>query len=303
MASVLVTGGAGFIGSHIAELLIEQGYEVFIIDNLSKECSVNIPHPAIFWKCDIRSPEVENIFQQYAFDYVIHLAAQTAVSVSNVNPIEDQDTNIAGLLKILDLSRIYQVKRFIFSSSAATYGNPSRVPISEDLQQRPISFYGLSKMVGEKYIQMYHDIYGLEYVILRYSNVYGPRQDSSLEGGVISIFIECVKKAIPYTIYGDGKQTRDFIYVKDIAEANIAAMQTSYGNRIYNISTNIQMSLNDIIEELGRITGKRNPVHYLPPKPGDIYHSQLDNGQAKKYLHWQPAYDLHHGLTSFLMPL
>ncbi len=303
MASVLVTGGAGFIGSHIAELLIEQGYEVFIIDNLSKGCSVNIPHPATFWKCDIRSPEVKNIFEQYAFDYVIHLAAQTAVSVSNVNPIEDQDTNIAGLLKILDLSRIYRVKRFIFSSSAATYGNPSLIPISEELQQRPISFYGLSKLVGEKYIQMYHDIYGLEYMILRYSNVYGPRQDSSLEGGVISIFIECLKKAIPYTIYGDGKQTRDFIYVKDVAKANIAAMQTSYCNRIYNISTNIQMNLNDIVEELGRITGKRNPVHYLPPKLGDIYHSQLDNGQAKKYLHWQPAYDLNHGLTSFLMPL
>ncbi|HBF36501.1 MAG TPA: UDP-glucose 4-epimerase, partial [Firmicutes bacterium] len=228
MASVLVTGGAGFIGSHIVELLIEQNYDVFVIDNLSKGSLTNIPSRATFWKCDIRSQEVKNIFEQHSFEYVIHLAAQTGVNFSNSNPVEDHDINLSGLLNILELSRMYGVKRFIFSSSAATYGNPSGIPISEDQIQQPISFYGLSKLVGEQYIQMYHQIYGLEYVILRYSNVYGPRQNSSHEGGVISIFLECLNKALPYTVYGNGKQTRDYIYVKDIAKANMTALKTSY---------------------------------------------------------------------------
>lgn len=225
---ILVTGGAGFIGSHLVRQLMEAGDDVISLDNLSTGLRENLPEGARLEVMDTHDDKVEDLFRQEHFDAVVHLAAQTLVSDSMVDPENDMYQNIAGTVHIMECCRKYGVKRVIFSSSAATYGDVDEkaLPVQETLPQIPLSFYGLTKMTVEKYLALYHMAFGIHYVVLRFSNVYGERQGDGGEGGVISIFAKRLAKGQDITIFGNGKQTRDFVYAGDIARGIRLALTT-----------------------------------------------------------------------------
>ena len=297
--NVLVTGGAGFIGSHLTDLLIEEGHHVTIVDNLSSSSAHNVNHQAEFHEFDIRDKEkLAKLFDEGKFEIVFHEAAQTMVPYSMDHPQEDADLNVMALLDVLENCRRCHVKRVIFSSSAAVYGNNLRVPLKEDEPLQPTSFYGLTKVIAEKYLQLYHDIFGLSYVVLRYSNVYGERQGAHGEGGVVYIFSKALAQGHDLTIYGDGEQTRDFVYVKDIARANVAAMADTTPCGIYNISTKIETTVNALKEILIYDAGKPVSVAYEAARSGDIYRSALDNTKALEQLKWHPVTKLLPGLMA-----
>lgn len=240
---VLVTGGAGFIGSHIVDQLIEEGYEVCIIDNMSHGKKENINKNAKFYKIDIRDKEIINIFKKEKPDYVIHEAAQISVQNSMINPIEDAEINILGSINILEACRKVNVKKIIYPASAAIFGEPEYLPIDESHPLNMISSYGVSKHTVEHYLKVYKELYGINYSILICSNVYGPRQDSSGEGGVVSIFFDKILKGQVPTIFGDGEQVRDFVYVKDVVMANSMMLKTDKCG-IYNLCTNTKTTIN-----------------------------------------------------------
>ena len=221
---VLVTGGAGFIGSHIVDTLIESGYEVVVVDNLSSGKKEYLNDKAIFYDLDLHSKQIEDVFEKELPDFVIHEAAQVDVSISIHHPYFDAYSNILGTIHLLELSRKYHVKKVIYASSCAVYGETGDYSIQENSKIQPISFYGASKYTPELYIQLYQKLYGLPYTILRYANVYGPRQTPKGEGGVISIFVQKLLKNENLIIYGYGTQTRDFVYVKDVAHANLLVL-------------------------------------------------------------------------------
>lgn len=301
MLNILVTGGAGFIGSHLVDALIDGGHTVTVVDNLSTGNRAYVHKQAAFYELDIRhARELEDLFARSSFDIVFHEAAQTLVPYSMEHPKEDADLNIMGLLNVLELCRKYAVKKIIFSSSAAVYGDNDSVPIAEDTPLRPTSFYGLTKMTAEKYIQMYHDVFGLPYAILRYSNVYGERQGSHGEGGVVYVFSKALARGMAMTIFGDGEQTRDFVYVKDVVQANIAAMGGQIPSDIYNISTNIETTVNALKEILVYFSQLSAVVSYADARPGDIYRSALNNDKARQVLQWRPKTKLIEGLRATL---
>lgn len=240
---VLVTGGAGFIGSHTVDKLIKEKYEVTVVDNLSTGQLKNLNPQAKFINMDIKNPEIERLCKEERFDYVIHLAAQTMVHVSMGNPVFDCEENILGSLNILEACRKTGVRRVVFASSAATYGytDTEALPIAENNLLQPASFYGLSKTTVEKYLALYKAVYGLDYIVLRYANVFGERQGDGGEGGVISIFLRKIANNELVTVFGDGGQTRDFIYVGDIAAANYKALCSAQANQALNISTGTEI--------------------------------------------------------------
>lgn len=293
---IAVTGGAGFIGSNIVDELIRHGHEVLIIDNLFTGKESNINKEAIFVFLDINSPELFDIFDDFKPEIVIHHAAQVSVGKSFVDPMLDQEINIRGTLNLLQTCVNTGVRKIVYASSAAVYGTPQYLPINESHNIDPSSFYGISKFVPESYIKIFSDTYGLDYSILRYANVYGPRQDHLGEGGVISIFINKVIKNEVLTINGDGLQTRDFVFVKDVVAANIAALK--YGSKkVLNIGTGERISLNELIEIISTVTGTNIESSTLDPKQGDIKDSCLDNSQALEELKWMPEYCLEKGLA------
>ena len=294
---VLVTGGAGFIGSHIVDKLIAEDCRTVIIDNLSTGSLENVNQQAQFVKMDIRSAEVYDFCLKEKFDYIIHLAAQTMVPQSIKNPGFDCNVNVAGTVNLLEAARKTGVKRFIAASSAAVYGDVPVLPIEEDSIPRPASFYGLSKLTMEKYMAMYNNIYGLEYVVLRYANVYGERQGDFGEGGVISIFTGKIAAGQKISIFGDGSQTRDFVYVGDVANANFQALTTEKVNAVYNISTQTEVSVETLVEILSKVSGKDVDKAYLAAREGDIYRSMLSNAAAQGNLQWKPQTRLIDGLT------
>lgn len=292
---ILVTGGAGFIGSHLTDALIKEGHDVTILDNLSSGVRENINPCAEFIEGDMRHADLVSLFEKRHFDAVYHEAAQTLVPVSIENPHFDADENIMGLLSVLEAARKTGTKKVIFSSSAAIYGDNPALPLKESELPAPTSFYGLTKWMTEQYLSLYHALYGLTYTVLRYSNVYGPRQGAKGEGGVIYIFAKALAEGKSLTIYGDGGQTRDFISVHDVVSANVAAL-THGDNSIYNVSTGTEISLNDLAEEMTRLSGRTEPVTHGPERPGDIYRSSLNSSAAQKALHWKPQTDLQKGL-------
>lgn len=294
---VLVTGGAGFIGSHVVDTLIAQGCRVTVVDNLSTGSLHNLNPAAAFVPLDIRNSEISRLFETERFDHIVHLAAQTMVPKSLENPVYDSDVNIAGTLQVLEAARKTGVKRVVFSSTAAVYGNSAAVPVREDNALQPASFYGLSKWAVERYLALYQELYGLEYVVLRYANVYGERQGDYGEGGVISIFIRNIWAGRPVTIFGDGGQTRDFVYAGDVAAANWLALGTERKNSIYNISTQTESSVNLLVEELEKIAGKKVERQYQAAREGDIYRSLLCHEQAVANLQWRPQTRLSDGLV------
>ena len=296
---ILVTGGAGFIGSHLMRKLQEAGHEAVALDNLSTGLRENLLPDMKLVVMDTHDDAVEELFQKEHFDAVVHLAAQTLVSDSMTDPENDMYQNVAGTVRILECCRKYGVKRIIFSSSAATYGDVDEkaLPIAETLPQTPLSFYGLTKKTAEKYLELYHLAYGLDYVVLRFANVYGERQGDGGEGGVISIFTKRLAQGKGITIFGDGKQTRDFVYAGDIADGIIAALTTDAKNTAYNLSTTEETSLNELVQVLSRIAGKEITPVYDKPREGDIYRSSLNNKKAICNLSWKPQVSLKEGLT------
>ena len=300
---VLVTGGAGFIGSHIVDRLIEAGFQTVVLDNLSAGCLANVNPAARFMQKDVRDRDLADLLRAEPFDFVVHQAAQTTVPKSLADPYYDCDVNIMGLVNVLEACRFSGVKRIVFASSAAVYGDPAHLPLSEEADKQPTSFYGLSKLAAEKYLELYYKNFGLEYVALRYANVYGERQTDSGEGGVISIFLTKALVGEPLTVFGDGTQTRDFIYVRDVAEANYRALFTANANRSYNISTGQEISVNELIGLMQQLVEKPLITQYAPPRAGDIYRSVLNNAAARAILGWQPNYSLAEGLGRTLASL
>ncbi|CUH93947.1 putative UDP-glucose 4-epimerase [Propionispora sp. 2/2-37] len=294
---VLVTGGAGFIGSHIVDRLLEDNIQVYILDNLSTGAMRNINPGAVFLKKDIRDRDVTELFIRERFDYVVHQAAQTTVSRSLANPYYDCDVNVLGMVNVLEASRVSGVKKIVFASSAAVYGDTAVLPLTEDCRTHPKSFYGESKLTGEKYLEKYYENFGLEYVALRYANVYGERQADSGEGGVISIFSKKLSAGEPLTVYGDGCQTRDYVYVRDVAAANYEALFKEAINCSVNISTAIETSVNELIRNMARITEQTPQAIYTAERQNDIRRSVLSNQAAGSKLGWCPNYTLAEGLS------
>lgn len=292
---LLVTGGAGFIGSHLVEELISRNHEVHVLDNLDTGHVEFLPPQAFLHVHDICSDEAKQIIISEKPEIVFHLAAQADVGRSILTPQYDADVNIKGTLNILEACHEAKVKKIIFASTSAVYGELQKELLSEMDQTIPISYYGLSKLTAESYIQLFSKTHHLPFTILRYGNVYGPRQTAKGEGGVIAVFLEKMKGGFPLNIHGDGEQTRDFIYVKDIVQANIAAMDKGE-NEVIQVSTAKRTSINQIIELFAQIYSTEILTHYTQPRKGDIKHSCLDNQKARKVLHWQPSIDVFQGL-------
>ena len=293
---VCVTGGAGFIGSHLVDRLIALGHTVLVIDNLSTGVQEFVNSEAIFVEMDVRDSNIDFIFADFKPRVVFHEAAQTMVPASMVNPKMDCDVNLLGLVNILEASRKHKVEHFLMPSSAAVYGDLDTLPLTEDMIGKPTSFYGLTKLTGEGYLRIYEQAFGLKTVCFRYSNVYGPRQGDGGEGGVISIFTRLINEGQGLTIFGDGEQTRDFIYVDDVVEANIKAMNHPELTGIYNISTNTSTSVNKLMSYFKSISNKDLPVYYEAERTGDIRHSRLCNQKAKVDFDFLATVDLERGL-------
>jgi len=298
--SVLVTGGAGFIGSHIVDYLIKKGNDVFVVDDLSRGKQENINGLAQFYELELDASAADILEERLPWDQIdiiIHQAAQIDVGSSLEEPVFDAQNNILNTIALLELARKHGVRKFIYASSAAVYGDPdsSLLPLAETVEVYPLSPYGISKHTVEHYLKVYQDQYGLEYNVLRYSNVYGPRQDAKGEGGVVSIFIDRIIEGKPPVIHGDGQQTRDFISVFDIARANYQAM-VAEASGIYNISTATEVSVNQLYEILCDVSGLELEPIQEPPRPGDIKRSSLDNSRAIADLGWEPEVELREGL-------
>lgn len=294
---VLVTGGAGFIGSHLVESLLCQGIEVSIIDNLVSGQSY-ISHPlAVFHQMDIRSRDAKAVIVREKPDVVFHLAAQTDVQKSLQDPQYDAQVNICGTINLLEACREAQVRKLIFTSSSAVYGDLHKESISEEDPVSPISYYGLSKWAAESYILLYHQLYGISYTILRFSNVYGPGQIAKGEGGVVAVFLDRIHAQKQLNIHGDGEQTRDFIYVKDVIRAIQAAAERG-DQEIIQVSSSRKTSVNQLVSTLFQIHGSPVEIIYTPANKGDVKHSCLDNRKAYELLQWQPLIDLSDGLAA-----
>jgi UDP-glucose 4-epimerase len=287
---VLVTGGAGFIGSHIVDLLIKKEYEVSILDNFSSGCLKNVNPSALIYCRDLNE-NLEDIFEKEKPEIIIHHASQINVRKSIENPSYDARQNIMGSLNLFEYCKKYPVKKVIFASSGGTvYGNPESIPVREDAKLRPMSPYGIAKATIEEYLRFYRNTQAFDSIILRYANVYGPRQSSEGEAGVISVFLDKKAKNQELCIWGDGKQTRDFVYVQDVAIANLRAIEYTGNNRIFNIGTGLETSINDIAKIISE-----KVTHKLDYKE-DIPQICLDNILAQLYLKWKPLICLREGI-------
>ena len=293
---ILVTGGAGFIASWVADTFIKQDHEVVIVDDLSTGIEDNLPKHAAFIKCDIRDQQrVNEIISDIQPDVIDHHAAQIDVRKSVDDPMHDAGINIIGTLNLIEASLRNNVKKFIFASTGgAIYGEPEIIPASEKTEPYPISPYGTSKYAIEKYLGYYNYVHGFEYVALRYANVYGPRQNPHGEAGVIAIFCNRILSGQPCTIFGDGSQTRDYVFVEDVAKANLLALDAPVGS--YNIGTGIESSVSDLITELKAASGRDFEVIHGEERPGEVQSISLEVSFAEKALGWKPNEDLSSGI-------
>lgn len=291
---VLVTGGAGFIGSHVTEELLKHKFQVVAVDNCVTGFPRNVPSGIKLYQMDLDDAKLESVFKEENPDYVIHLAAQASVMASLSDPYLDFLTNTAGTVKLLQMTKKYNVKKFLFASTAAVYGEPLYLPIDENHLIHAQSFYALSKYSAENYINHYSTFNGVNSCILRFSNVYGPRQNENGEAGVISIFINRLLTNKMVSIY-DGSQTRDFIYVKDVAVACHLAL-TSEANGVFNISSCTETGIEDLYYQILRVTGINARPSYEPKRAGEIEKSILDNRKAIQELSWNLQYSLRKGL-------
>ena len=306
---VLVTGGAGFIGSHLVDRLLNERFEVTVIDNLDTGRLKNIAHHQDnknfhFIKGDIRDFTLVKETMKDA-DAVFHEAALASVTLSVKSPLLTNDINVTGTLNLLKASSDLHIKRFIYASSAAVYGDTPSPQKKEDMTPNPTSPYGVSKLAAENYVKLFHKVYGLETVSLRYFNVYGPRQRFDIQsayGGAITIFTNRLLKNMPPIIYGDGEQTRDFIYIQDVVEANMLALKSkNAAGEVFNIATGTNVSVNQVAEVLKEIMNRKDLKNvHADPRPTDIRHGYADISKAKRILGFHPKVPLKEGLTKLV---
>ena len=293
---VLVTGGAGFIGSHLVDRLVQEGHEVVVVDNLSTGKRRNLNRAARFFKLDIQSWRLERVFRNERPNLVMHLAAQMDVRKSVEDPIFDAQVNVLGMLNVLQQAIKHGVRKVVFSSSGgAIYGEQEIYPVPESHVTKPLSPYGISKLCGEQYLSYYQRVSGLQIVSLRYANVYGPRQDPDGEAGVVAIFIQKLLNNEQAIVYGNGRQTRDFVYVEDVVEANLAVMgQETQGT--YNVGTGEETSINDLLRILITHTKSTCKEVHGPAKNGEQVRSVIDSSKLRQELSWEPRTELREGL-------
>ncbi len=298
--NVLVTGGAGFIGSHIVDALAAGGAKVAVLDNLTTGRMENIKQAVNFYHGDLLDRDfVFRCVQRERPGVIIHQAAQANAPRSLEDPAGDAGVNIVGSVNLFEAARSAGVGKVVYASSAAVYGNPRRLPVDHLHPADPLSFYGLSKYTVERYLALYGDLYGLDYTVLRYANVYGPRQDARGEGGVVAVFIDRLLRGEQPVIYGDGNQTRDFIHVSDVARANLCAIRR--GSRMtFNIGTGRPTTVNRLFEIIKEAAGYDGEPLYLPPRSGDVRHSWLADARAEEVLGWAAGLDLDRGIKQTL---
>ena len=293
---ILVTGGAGFIGSHVVDAYLEAGHQVVIVDDLSTGKKENLNPKAKFYQMDILDDKLQHLMQDEHVAVVNHHAAQIKVKASLEDPYFDAKVNVLGSVLLLDLCRRAGVKKFIYASSGgAQYGEMDKAPFPETQSSHPFSVYGASKYSVELYTDVFSQNFGLEYVILRYANVYGPRQDALGEGGVVAIFTHAMLHGGDFVIFGDGYNVRDYIYVKDVARASLLALDYPH-NDVFNIGTGVGTTTNQLFETLAKATGYSKAAKHTVARLGDLKKSVLDVSKAKKTLKWEPKYDLAAGL-------
>jgi UDP-glucose 4-epimerase len=295
---ILVTGGAGFIGSHVVDALIEAGHHVAVVDNLWEHGGgkmENVNPQASFHKIDIRDAALRKVFEEEQPEAICHLAAQHSVKISTDDPVHDTNVNILGLINLLQNATRFGVRKLIFSSSGATYGTVEMMPVSEINAQRPESPYGITKMASEFYLRFWKNMYGLDFTILRYGNVYGPRQDPLGEAGVIAIFARQILLNEPVRIDWDGEQQKDYVYVGDVARANLLALKSGSGEA-YCIACGKGTSVNALYRGLVNEIGHEVEIRKAPKRPGDIYLTYFDCSKASRELGWQAEVDLEEGL-------
>ncbi len=300
---VLVSGGAGFIGSHLAAEYQRAGWDVTVVDDLSRGRESNVPAGSPLLKADVRSPEARAAVARGKFDVINLQAAQIDVRVSVQDPALDAQTNLFGLINMLEGAAEGGGKRVVFASSGGVvYGDPEVLPTPETAPKMPISPYGVSKLGGEHYLRALAALRGFDAVALRYANVFGPRQDPKSEAGVVSIFVSRVLAGESLTIYGDGKQTRDYVFVGDVARANVAASTASlppvvdHDSRAFNIATSAQQSVLDLAQAVGVVMNVKPKIDFAPARAGELNRSALDISKAKKVLGWAPQVSFNDGL-------
>lgn len=301
---VLVSGGAGFIGSHVVEAYLAAGDEVSVLDDLSTGKAENVPAGVNLVRADIRSPEARALVAGGGFTVLNHHAAQMDVRRSVEDPVFDAQVNVLGLLNLLEGARAGSVRRIVFASSGGTvYGEGAPTPTTETAAKLPASPYGTAKLTSEYYLATFAQLYGMEAVALRYANVYGPRQNPHGEAGVVAIFGKRLLKGEPITIYGDGEQTRDLVYVEDVAAANLLAAERplpalqSLDSRAYNVGTAVETSVNRLADLIAQATGRPDDVRRAPARAGEIQRSALAVAKAERELGWRPRVSLPEGLA------
>ena len=298
--NILVTGGAGFIGSHIVDAYIREGHRVVILDNLSTGKREQVHPEATFYELDLMDPKIKDIFEQENIEAINHHAAQISVTQSVANPSFDAEINIVGSLKLLELAAAHKVQKFIFASTGgALYGEQDYYPADENHPTEPMSPYGIAKLTVERYLNFYRENFNVQPKILRYSNVYGPRQDPHGEAGVVAIFCKQLLKDQNPVIFGDGEQTRDFVSVFDVVNANVKALSENFQGT-YNVGTGEETSVNTIAASLIKASGKSLSPQHNPPRMGEQRRSVIDYGKLKKEHNWQPNQPLDEGLKDTL---
>lgn len=304
---VLVTGGAGFIGSHVAQAYLADGYDVTVLDDLSTGRIENVPAGVRFVEADVRSPHARGLVRDGAFAVLNHHAAQVDVRASVADPVGDANVNVLGLLNLLEGARDGGVRRVLLASSGgAIYGDGVDLPTDESATKSPASPYGVAKLASEYYLATFAQLYGRQTVVLRYSNVYGPRQRTDGEGGVVAVFGRRALRGDALTVYGDGEQTRDMVYVGDVAAANVAASRCSVASIgsvdrcAYNIGTGIQTSVNRLAALIAEASRQASPIQHAPARPGEIRYSALAADKAAREMGWESRTALGEGIRATL---
>ncbi len=293
---ILVTGGAGFIGSHVVDSYIEEGHSVVVVDDLSSGTQDNIHPKAVFHQIDIRTPELIKVFEREHIDVVNHHAAQMDVRRSVADPAFDASVNVLGAVNLFELAREHKVKRIIFASTGgAIYGEQEQFPATENHPLRPLSPYGITKLCTEKYLDYYYQVHGIHSVVLRYANIYGPRQNPHGEAGVVAIFSSKLIRKEQTVINGDGAQTRDYTYVSDVVRANVLALGIE-GSVVYNIGTGIETDVNTVFRILRDRLAPDAKEHHGPAKTGEQRRSVISCAKIRRERKWEPEVALADGL-------
>lgn len=294
--NILITGGAGFIGSNVGDAFINEGHKVIVVDDFSSGKEENVNPKAAVYRMDIRDTAVETIFQKEKIDIICHHAAQMDVRRSVADPKFDASVNVLGFLNLMESGRKYGIQKVLFSSTGgAIYGEQDYFPADEQHPTRPLSPYGITKLVTEKYLFFYKEVYGIDHVILRYANIYGPRQNPHGEAGVVAIFTQRMLKGEQPIINGEGKQTRDYVFVGDVVQANVLGLNYN-GSNIFNIGTGVETDVNQLFHHIKKLTGSACEEKHIPAKAGEQMRSVISSKKIGEMLGWKPSVSLPEGL-------